>query len=178
MKMKVPAALLLVSVLLAGCGNSGAKLDTQEAIQESVQDFYNKVSELEVAGKEALESFNGTIAAYTEGKADETELEKAIDSFQSATADIREKAAKLEVDSGLPDDVEQLMDEAKTSFQEAYKLKAQASDSVDSADVTAEQFDEMNKNADIVMLYGISKLKEARSAVGLDEEELAPSATP
>ncbi|MNI50106.1 hypothetical protein D3C73_1047500 [compost metagenome] len=63
--------------------------------------------------------------------------------------------------------------EAKDSFEKAYNIKKEASESADSPSVTAEQFDQMNKNADIVMLYGISKLNQAREATGLLSDQKA-----
>ncbi|KAA9007556.1 hypothetical protein F4V43_03435 [Paenibacillus spiritus] len=162
--LAVSAAALL---LLGGCGGGkSAPLSEQETRQE-VQNFYEKLAKLDQESKDSLAAFNEKLADYSAGKAEAPELEKALDSFQDEASDIAEDVHKVRVPKGLPDAVANLLKESKTSFEEAYSMKEEASKSAASSDVTAEQFDQLNKNADITMLYGISKLNEARQAVGL-----------
>lgn len=163
----VGAAIALV--LLSACGGKEPAALSHEDVQESVQEFYNEISSLDQTAKTSLNDFNEALASYSGGSLTADELEKAIEKFQDTASDLSDKADDVEVAPGLPDNVEKLLNEAKDSFQKAYEIKKEASQSADSPDVTAEQFNQMNKNADIVMLYGISKLNQARESIGLLE---------
>lgn len=165
----------LVMILTTACSNSDSASKgplSESEVQESVQNYYNQMSKIEQVGKSSLEQFNETIAAYSQGKANGSEMEKAIDQFQSTASSLSAQASKVEISKRLPENVKKLLDEAQVAFQSAYALKEKASKGADSADVSAEEFNELNQNADLAMLYGISKLNEARVATGL----LAPDA--
>ncbi|MFD1773000.1 hypothetical protein [Paenibacillus rhizophilus] len=167
MRKALLAGIALVLVLLSACSGKAPAALSHEDVQESVQQFYNEISSLDQTAKSSLEDFNEALASYSGGNMSADQLEKAIEKFQDTASDLSDKADDVKVTPGLPDNVEKLLTEAKDSFQKAYVIKKEASQSADSPDVTAEQFNQMNKNADIVMLYGISKLNEAREATGL-----------
>jgi hypothetical protein len=167
MKNLLKPGLILILLLLSACGNSEAAIVTKEDIQAHVQNFYNEMSAMEQEGKSSLEDFNELLASFSAGKATDKQLQKGIDEFQDTATELSERAEDVKISSGLPKDVKALLDESKAAFESAYSLKEQASQSADSAEVTAEQFKEMNQNADLAMLFGISKLNEARVASGL-----------
>ncbi|MFE4711211.1 hypothetical protein ACFRAM_10080 [Paenibacillus sp. NPDC056722] len=144
---------------------------SEEEVQESVQNYYNEMSKIEQLGKSSREQFNKTIAAYSAGTATSKEMEKAIAQFKDTATDISSQAKKVEISDRLPEKVKKLLDEAQIAFQSAYSLKEKASKGADSADVSADEFNELNQNADLAMLYGISKLNEARVATGLLEPD-------
>ncbi|MDT3426445.1 hypothetical protein J2Z22_001971 [Paenibacillus forsythiae] len=169
MRTALLAGAVISLVLLGACSGGTPSALTHEEVQESVQQLYDEVSTLDQSAKSSLDDFNKALASYSGGTLAAGELEKALQKFQDTASDLSDKADDIEISSGLPDDVEKLLLEAKDSFQKAYEIKKEASESADSPGVTAEQFDQMNKNADIVMLYGISKLNEAKEAVGLPD---------
>lgn len=165
-------------VLLAGCGGETASKAplSEDEVQETVQDYYNEMSKLEQDGKAALENFNKAIADFSAGKVTDKEMEKAIDEFKDSTADLTKQARKVKVSGRLPENIRKLLEESQTAFQDAYSLKEKASQGADSTEVSPEEFNEINQNADLAMLFGISKLNEARMAAGLIESEGKPSA--
>jgi galactitol-specific phosphotransferase system IIB component len=174
MKRALLTGLIGLFMMLTACGNSDSAstaMLSEEQVQETVQNYYNEMSKIEQLGKSSLEQFNETITAYSAGEATSKEMEKAIDQFQDTAASISAQAEKVEISDALPEKVKQLLDEAQIAFQSAYTLKEKASKGADSADVSAEEFNELNQNADLAMLYGISKLNEARVASGLLESE-------
>lgn len=177
MRTTLLAGALSGLILLSACGGNGQAQYSEADTKENVQQYYNEISALDETSKSALEDFNEALTDYSGGTLSADELENAIETFQNTAADLAKQADKIKVSSRFPDDVEKLLIEANESFQNAYDLKKDAAQSADSPSVTADQFDQMNKNADIVMLYGISKLNEARQAVGLLEDSSAsPSA--
>ncbi|AKG35658.1 hypothetical protein [Paenibacillus durus] len=167
MRTALLAGAVILLALLSACGGGAPAALSHEDVQKSVQQFYDEMSTLDQSAKSSLDDFNEAIASYSGGTLTADELDKAIKKFQDTASDLSDQADDAKIPSGLPDNVEKLLAEAKDSFQKAYEIKKEASESAVSPDVTAEQFDQMNKNADIVMLYGISKLNQAREATGL-----------
>lgn len=160
-----------MAVILSACSNNSAAPATEEEVQQTVLNFYNEMSKFDEMGKSSLENFNTTLTSYSTGNATEKELEKAVHEFQDTASDISDQVKNVEIASNLPDDIEKLLRDSTIAFQSAYSIKEQASKSAVSPDVTAEEFNEMNQQADVAMLYGISKLNEAREAVGLLEAD-------
>ncbi|MBT2293441.1 hypothetical protein J7E73_30985 [Paenibacillus albidus] len=174
MKHMVRTGMVMAFILISAC--SGKNLastvpGSEEEVQESVQNFYNQMSEFEQLGKSSLAAFNEALTSYSTGQATDKQLEKAVTKFQNAAAEIADKAEDVKVSSALPENIGKLLSEAKIAFESAYEIKEEASKSAVSPEVTAEQFEEMNQKADVAMLYGISKLNEARVASGLLEPE-------
>ncbi|WP_151735798.1 hypothetical protein [Paenibacillus tengchongensis] len=163
--------MLLIGMVLSACGNgnNNAAPATEEEVQETVQQFYNEMSKFDQLGKDALENFNTTLASYSAGQATGDELTEAVDHFQDTAADIADQVNGVKIAGNLPDEIEKLLRDSVIAFQSAYSIKEQASKSAVSPDVTAEEFDSLNQQADVAMLYGISKLNEARVNAGLIE---------
>ena len=173
MKKMLFIGLILICSLLSACGSEPAAIVTKEDIQAHVQNFYNEFSGIEQEGKSSLEDFNELLASYSKGEATDKQLKKGIDTFQDTATDLKKRVNEVKISSGLPKEIKAFLEDSKIAFQSAYSLKEQASKSADSDTVTAEQFKEMNQNADLAMLYGISKLNEARVASGLVDAEAA-----
>lgn len=174
MKKVLLIGTLLMTIILGACGNNNSTSSvpaTKEETQEIVQTFYNDMSKLEETGKSSLADFNEALTAYSSGQLTDKQLEKIINKFQSTATDLTNQAEDVEVSSRLPEDVRKLLNDSKIAFKSAYSLKEEASQGADSPDVTAEQFNDLNQKADVAMLYGISKLNEAREATGLLDEE-------
>lgn len=70
---------------------------------------------------------------------------RKIKQFQSTAIDLSNQAEKVKISSSLPEDIRKLLEESKISFESAYSLKKEASQGADSANVTAEQFNELNQ---------------------------------
>ncbi|MDQ0192535.1 hypothetical protein [Paenibacillus wynnii] len=173
MKKMLLVGLILVFSLLSACSNEPTAIVSKEDKQAHVQKFFDEMSAIEQEGKSSLEDFNESLASYSAGKATDKQLKKAIDVFQNTATDILQQVNDVEISSGLPQDIKAFLEDSKIAFQSAYSLKEQASQGADSATVTAEQFKELNQNAELAMMYGISKLNEARVASGLVEAESA-----
>ena len=171
MKKALLIGMLMMTVILSACSNTQSAPATEDEVQEIVQNFYNEISKLDELGKTSLTEFNEALSAYSAGELSDKQLEKEIKQFKSTASELTEQAEKLKISSSLPEDIRKLLEESKTAFESAYLLKEQASKGADSADVSAEEFDELNKNADVAMLYGIAKLNEAREATGLIDAE-------
>ena len=171
MRQALLAGLLMFVVVLSACSNNSAEPASQEVVQETVQNFYNEISKFDEMGKSSLDKFNTTLSSYSTGQATDKELQKAVDEFQDSASDIADQVNDVKVSKSLPDSIEKLLRDSIIAFKSAYSIKEQASKSAVSPDVTAEEFDEMNKQADVAMLYGISKLNEARVAAGLIDAE-------
>lgn len=171
MRQALLAGLLMFVVVLSACSNNSAEPVSQEVVQETVQNFYNEFSKFDEMGKSSLESFNTTLTSYSTGKATDKELQKAVDEFQDTASDIADQVNDVKISKSLPDSIEKLLRDSMIAFKSAYSIKEQASKSAVSPDVTPEEFNEMNKQADVAMLYGISKLNEARVAAGLIDAE-------
>ncbi|WP_150266179.1 hypothetical protein [Paenibacillus tepidiphilus] len=171
MRTIILTGMLLMGIFLSACGNGNndAAPPTEAEVQETVQNFYNEMSKFDQLGKDALENFNMTLTSYGAGEATGEELTEAVDSFQDTSADIAEQVNDVKIASNLPDEIEKLLRDSVIAFQSAYSIKEQASKGAVSPDVTAEEFDSLNQQADVAMLYGISKLNEARVSVGLIE---------
>lgn len=162
--------MIMVFAILSACNNENSAVSTpasEEEVQEMVQNFYNEISSLEESGKSSLTDFNEAITAYSAGDISDKQLEKQIDQFQRTATELSDKIEKVKIPASLPEDIRKLLDESKIAFESAYSLKEEASQGADSADVTAEEFDDLNQNADTAMLFGISKLNLAREASGL-----------
>jgi hypothetical protein len=158
-------------VVLSACSNNSAEPASQEVVQDTVMNFYNEISKFDEMGKSSLENFNTTLTSYSTGQATDKELQKALDEFQDTTSDIADQVNDVKISKSLPDTIETLLRDSIIAFKSAYSIKEQASKSAASPDVTAEEFNTMNQQADVAMLYGISKLNEARVAAGLIEPE-------
>lgn len=178
MKRKLLFGFVIIA-LLSACGNkeSEAPIVSQEAIQEHVQKFYNEMYALEQEAKSSVEKFNERVASYSAGEATDKQLQKGIKEFKDTAAELTKRAEKVKISPGLPADIKALLEESAIAFQSAYSLKEQASKSADSEAVTAEQFQELNQNTELAMLYGISKLNEARVLSGLLNSESAVETT-
>lgn len=170
---KTVLAVLLMMMILSACSNNSSAPASEEEVQETVQSFYNEMSKFDEMGKTSLENFNTTLTSYSTGAATDKELEKAVDKFQDTASDIADQVKDVKVSKGLPKDVQTLLRDAIIAFQSAYSIKEKASQSAVSPEVTADEFNSMNQQADVAMLYGISKLNQARVAVGLLEEDSA-----
>ncbi|KGE18072.1 hypothetical protein [Paenibacillus wynnii] len=171
MKKLLLVGLIMVCILLSACSNEPAAIVSKEDIQAHVQQFFDEMSAIEQEGKSSLEDFNESLTSYSAGKASDKQLKKSIDKFQNTATDLLEQVNDVKISSGLPQDIRTFLEDSKIAFQSAYSLKEQASEGADSATVTAEQFKELNQNADLAMMYGISKLNEARVASGLVDAE-------
>lgn len=169
-------ALLMAFVVLSACGNNSSAPATHEEVQEAVQNFYNEMTKFDEMGKSSLEAFNTTLTSYSTGKATDKEMGKAVDEFQDTASDIADDVKDVKISSSLPENIQKLLRDSMIAFQSAYSIKEKASKSAVSPNVTAEEFNDMNKQADVAMLYGISKLNEARVAAGLIEAESAADA--
>ena len=167
MKKMLVLGLIMVFSLLSACSSEPKAITSKEDIQAHVQNFYDKMSGIEEEGKSSLQDFNTSLTSHSEGKVTDKQLLKAIEEFQSTATDLLKRVNDVKISSGLPKDIKAYLEDSKIAFKSAYLLKEQASKSADSADVTAEEFKELNDNADLAMMYGISKLNEARVASGL-----------
>ncbi|WP_438492250.1 hypothetical protein [Paenibacillus sp. IHBB 3054] len=176
MRKALLTGLLMVVVILSACSNNSSAPASEEEAQETVQNFYDKMSKFDEKGKSSLDNFNTTLTSYSTGKASDKELEKAVDQFQDTTSEIADKVGDVKISKSLPEEVQKLLSESMIAFKSAYSIKEQASKSAVSPDVTADEFNAMNQQADVAMLYGISKLNEARAAVGLIEDEIGTEA--
>ncbi|MCL6604169.1 MAG: hypothetical protein K6T94_14985 [Paenibacillus sp.] len=176
MKKMLLVGLIMLCTVLSACNSEPKAIVNKEDIQAHVQNFYTEMSGIEQAGKSSLEDFNEILTSYGAGQATDKQLKKAIDEFQSTASDLSEQANDVEISAGLPKDIKAFLEDSKIAFVSAYSLKEQASKSADSAEVTADQFKELNQNADLAMLYGISKLNEARVSSGLVDAESAVEA--
>lgn len=165
------AGLLMMVVVLSACSNDSAEPASQEVVQDTVQSFYNEMSKFDEMGKSSLENFNTTLTSYSTGEATDKELQKAVDEFQDTASDIANQVSDVKISKSLPDTIQTLLRDSIIAFESAYSIKKQASKSAVSPDVTAEEFNAMNQQADVAMLYGISKLNEARAAAGLIDPE-------
>lgn len=174
MKRALLIGMIMALAILSACSNENSTTSapaTEEEVQEIVQNFYNELSSLEEIGKSSLAEFNEAIASYSAGELTDKKLEKEINRFQRTATELSEKVEKVEISPSLPEDIRKLLDESIIAFQSAYSLKEEASQGADSAEVSAEEFEELNQNADLAMLVGISKLNQARQASGLIETE-------
>lgn len=176
MRKALLTGLLMVVVILSACSNNSSAPASEEEAQETVQNFYDKMSQFDEKGKSSLDNFNTTLTSYSTGKASDKELEKAVDQFQDTTSEIADEVGDVKISKSLPEEVQTLLNESIIAFKSAYSIKEQASKSAVSPDVTADEFNAMNQQADVAMLYGISKLNEARAAVGLIEDETGTEA--
>lgn len=176
MRKTLLTVLLIMVVVLSACSNDSSAPASEEEVQETVQNFYNEMSKFDEMGKSSLESFNTTLTSYSTGKATDKELEKAVDEFQDTASDIADQVKDVKISKNLPKNVQTLLMDAAIAFQSAYSIKEQASQGAVSPEVTADEFNALNQQADVAMLYGISKLNEARVAVGLLEEDSAAEA--
>ncbi|WP_342480479.1 hypothetical protein NST07_26060 [Paenibacillus sp. FSL L8-0340] len=176
MRKALLTGLLMVVVILSACSNNSSAPASEEEAQETVQNFYDKMSQFDEKGKSSLDNFNTTLTSYSTGKASDKELEKAVDQFQDTTSEIADEVGDVKISKSLPKEVQTLLNESIIAFKSAYSIKEQASKSAVSPDVTADEFNAMNQQADVAMLYGISKLNEARAAVGLIEDEIGTEA--
>ncbi|WP_157764127.1 hypothetical protein [Paenibacillus borealis] len=165
------AGLLMIVVVLSACSNNSAEPASQEVVQDTVQSFYNEMSKFDEMGKSSLENFNTTLTSYSTGDATDKELQKAVDEFQDTASDIADQVSDVKISKSLPETIQTLLRDSIIAFESAYSIKEQASKSAVSPDVTAEEFNAMNQQADVAMLYGISKLNEARVAAGLIDPE-------
>ncbi|WP_238655900.1 hypothetical protein [Paenibacillus piscarius] len=171
MRQALLAGVLFVVMILSACGNNSAEPASPEEVQDTVLNFYNEMTRFDEMGKTSLENFNATLTSYSTGQATGKELQKAVDQFQNTASKISDQVSEVKISKGLPDTVETLLRESFIAFKSAYDLKEQASKSAVSPDVTPEEFNAMNQQADVAMLYGISKLNEARLEVGLITSE-------
>lgn len=173
-KVLLVGLLMSMMIVSAACGNNSASEPaTQDEIQESVQEFYNHMSELDERGKTSLSDFNAAVASYSAGTASGDELQKALDKFQDTATDLADQVEKVKLPSNLPENIQTLLRDSMIAFKSAYSIKEQASEGAASPTVTADEFTQMNQQADVAMLYGISKLNEARVAAGLIEKDEA-----
>ncbi|KWX83958.1 hypothetical protein AMQ83_30050 [Paenibacillus riograndensis] len=177
MRQALLAALLMMVGILSACSNNSSAPASHEEVQENVQNFYNEMSKFDEMGKSSLEAFNTTLTSYSTGKASDSELEKAVDDFQDTASGIADEVKDVKISKSLPENIQKLLKESVIAFQSAYSIKEKASKSAVSPDVTAEEFKDMNQQADVAMLYGISKLNEARVAAGLIEPGSAATDT-
>ncbi|WP_379161302.1 hypothetical protein [Paenibacillus sp. sgz5001063] len=177
MRQALLAALLMVVVILSACNNNTSAPASHEEVQEKVQSFYNEMSKFDELGKSSLEEFNTTLTSFSSGKASDKEMEKAIDQFQDTATDIADEVKDVKISKSLPEDIQKLLKESVIAFQSAYSIKEKAAKDAASPNVTADEFNDMNQQADVAMLYGISKLNEARAAAGLIEPESAAEGT-
>ncbi|AIQ60173.1 hypothetical protein PBOR_26915 [Paenibacillus borealis] len=161
----------MIVVVLSACSNNSAEPASQEVVQDTVQSFYNEMSKFDEMGKSSLENFNTTLTSYSTGDATDKELQKAVDEFQDTASDIADQVSDVKISKSLPETIQTLLRDSIIAFESAYSIKEQASKSAVSPDVTAEEFNAMNQQADVAMLYGISKLNEARVAAGLIDPE-------
>ncbi|MBW4080035.1 hypothetical protein [Paenibacillus sp. S150] len=171
MRQALLAALLMMAVVMSACSNNSAEPVSHEDVQETVQSFYNEMTKFDELGRSSLENFNTTLTSYSTGQASGKELEKAVNEFQNTASDIADEVKAVKISKSLPEDIQKLLRDSVIAFQSAYSIKEKASKSAVSPDVTAEEFNDMNQQADVAMLYGISKLNEARVAAGLIEPE-------
>lgn len=163
--------IMIVVVILSACSSNSAEPASEEVIQDTVQNFYNEMSKFDEMGKSSLENFNATLTSYSTGQATDKELQKAVDEFQDTASDIADQVSDVKISKSLPETIQTLLRDSMIAFESAYSIKEQASKSAVSPDVTAEEFNAMNQQADVAMLYGISKLNEARVEAGLIEPE-------
>ncbi|KWX74430.1 hypothetical protein AMQ84_20770 [Paenibacillus riograndensis] len=177
MRQALLAALLMMVGILSACSNNSSAPASHEEVQENVQNFYNEMSKFDEMGKSSLEAFNTALTSYSTGKASDSEMEKAVDDFQDTASDIADEVKDVKISKSLPENIRKLLKESVIAFQSAYSIKEKASKSAVSPDVTAEEFQDMNQQADVAMLYGISKLNEARVAAGLIEPGSAATDT-
>ncbi|MDF9843614.1 MULTISPECIES: hypothetical protein [unclassified Paenibacillus] len=173
MKKALLITVLLMVMILNACSNNSSAPASEEEVQETVQNFYNEMTKFDEMGKSSLENFNTTLTSYSTGAATDKELEEALDSFQDTASDIADQVKDVEISKSLPENIETLLRDAAFAFQSAYSIKEQASQSAASPEVTADEFNAMNQQADVAMLYGISKVNQARVAVGLLDEDSA-----
>lgn len=171
MRQALLAGVLFAVLVLSACGNNSAVPASNEEVQDKVLNFYNEMTRYDEMGKTSLENFNATLTSYSTGQATGKELQKAVDQFQNTASKLSDQVSGVKISEGLPDTVETLLRESFIAFKSAYDLKEQAAKSAVSPDVTAEEFNAMNQQADVAMLYGISKLNEARLEVGLITSE-------
>ncbi|MNC22968.1 hypothetical protein D3C75_709770 [compost metagenome] len=176
MRKTLLTILLMLVFVLSACSNDSSAPASEEEVQETVQNFYNEMSKFDEMGKSSLESFNTTLTSYSTGTATDDELEKAVDEFQDTASDIADQVKDVKISKSLPENIQTLLRDAAIAFQSAYSIKEQASQGAVSPEVTADEFNSLNQQADVAMLYGISKLNEARVAVGLLEEDSAAEA--
>ncbi|AIQ54129.1 hypothetical protein [Paenibacillus sp. FSL R7-0331] len=173
MKKTLYTIVLMMVMILSACSNNSSAPASEEEVQETVLNFYNEMSKFDEMGRSSLENFNTTLTSYSTGAATDKELEQALDSFQDTASDIAGRVNDVKISKSLPEDVETLLRDAVIAFQSAYSIKEKASQSAASPEVTADEFNAMNQQADVAMLYGISKVNQARVAVGLLEEDSA-----
>ncbi|WP_379131645.1 hypothetical protein [Paenibacillus sp. sgz500958] len=173
MKKLLMAGLILTVALLGACSNNEPKLETKEDIKAYVQDFYNQFSDIEQESDSSKEDFDAAMTSFSSGDVSDKEFSKAVDAFQDTADKLADKVEDVKISSKLPDDIQKLLEDSKVAFLSAYQLKEQASQSAVSAEVTADQFKAMTDNADLAMLFGISKLNEARVATGLIDADAA-----
>ncbi|WNS43884.1 hypothetical protein [Paenibacillus sp. MMS20-IR301] len=171
MRRTLLAGLIVIVAILSACSNNSAEPASQEVVQDTVQNFYNEMSKFDQMGKSSLEDFNTTLTSYSTGDATAKELQKAVDQFQDTASDIANQVGEVKIAKNLPESIQTLLRDSIIAFESAYSIKEQASKGAVSPDVTAEEFDAMNQQADVAMLYGISKLNEARVAAGLIDAE-------
>jgi hypothetical protein len=165
------AGLLMIVAVLSACSNNSAEPASQEVVQNTVQNFYDEMSKFDEMGKSSLDNFNTTLTSYSTGQATDKELQKAVKEFQDTASAIANQVSDVKISKSLPDTIQTLLRDSIIAFESAYSIKEQASKSAVSPNVTAEEFNAMNQQADVAMLYGISKLNEARAAAGLIEPE-------
>ncbi|MBY0012635.1 hypothetical protein [Paenibacillus typhae] len=173
MKKALLITVLLMGMILSACSNNSSAPASEEEVQETVQNFYNEMTKFDEMGKTSLENFNVALTSYSTGAATDKELEEALDSFQDTASDIADQVNDVKISKSLPDNIETLLRDAAIAFKSAYSIKEQASQSAASPEVTADEFNAMNQQADVAMLYGISKVNQARVAVGLLDEDSA-----
>lgn len=174
MKKALLLGLIMMFAVLSACSSNepATTAPASEAeVQESVMNYYNEMSKIEQLGKSSLEEFNTALTSYSTGDVTDKQLEKAINEFQSTAADISDQAEEVKIPTSLPVKIRDLLQESLIAFNSAYSLKKEASEGADSDNVSAEEFNDLNQKADLAMLYGISKLNEAREAAGLMKSE-------
>lgn len=174
MRKTLLTILLMMVIVLGACSNNNSAPAASEMdVQETVQNFYNEISKLDEMDKSSLETFNATLTSYSTGAATDEELEQAVDHFQNTASDIAGQVKDVEISKSLPENIQTLLRDAAIAFQSAYSIKEKAAQSAVSPEVTADEFNALHQQADVAMLYGISKLNEARVAVGLLDEDSA-----
>lgn len=177
MKRYMLAATVAIMVLLSACGSQEPAIVNEQDIQNEVTRFQEQFAAIEADEKSALAAFNDALAGYSSGEIGDDELADALKGFKDAASDKVKRAEKVKVAKGLPEEVRSALEEAQSSFVNAYLLKEEAALKSDSPDVTREQFEQLNQTAELAMLLGVARLGEVKTNVGIapdtDEDETA-----
>lgn len=150
--------------------------EAKEKQKTIVLDFEKSVYALEGEMKPYMEHYQKAMSGLGDGSVDIFTAYEATETAKNATTNIRTKFRALEISEELPKDVRKMLSGAKDDISTAYYSKGEALKAVmkfldDQKPSHMSKFNEEIAMSDSFVLSGVSKILEAKIAVGIDLAE-------